>query len=348
MSREPESRSHAEQVPALQRWRGVIGISTLVALFVGVIVARALIGRGATGVHFGWPEEWDILRLRATAASSAAIAGAALGVSGLLLQNLLRNPLASPFILGLSAGAGLGMTVATWLATLSPAAAWLMAGGALLPATAGALASLALVVALGQRRGVIEPLTLVLAGVIVSALASALALLIQHLLPFEARGRIDAWMLGRIPEVSPGLVAWCSGGVTVIGVFLAVRLGRAMDAASLSDAEAISVGVDLPRLRLALLTVAAALAAAATALCGPLAFVGLVAPHMARLLCGARHGSLVVGSAVAGITLLAGADVVRQAIDFGAGRLPIGVVTAILGSIAFLWLLRRFRPGGGP
>lgn len=325
-------------------WRASLGLTVVLLLVASAITARLLIGRGADGVVLGLPAERGILLLRATAAFSALTAGAALGVSGLLLQALLRNPLASPFILGLSAGAGLGMTVATWMVATMPAASWVLAGGALLPATVGALAALGLVVLLGRRRGVIDPLTLVLSGVIVSTLASAVTLLVQHLLPFDARGRIDAWMLGRIPEISPGAVSWLAAAVTTAGILAALRLGRAMDAASLSDAEAISVGVDLRRLRVAMLTVAAALAAAATALCGPLAFIGLVAPHLARMLCGPRHGTLVVASAMAGVMLLAGADVARQAIDFGAGRVPIGVVTAILGSIAFLWLLRRFRP----
>lgn len=325
-------------------WHSRLGIVVMALFFMFAFALRLHVGRGATGAVFGWPHETGILSLRLTAAACCAIAGAALGVSGLLLQSLLRNPLASPFILGLSAGAGLGMTAATWLALAFPPFAWLLMGGALLPASVGALASLALVVAIGRRRGVIDPLTLVLAGVIVSSLASAMTLLIQHLLPFEVRGRIDAWMLGRIPEVTPGAIAWLAGTITVAGVVVAHRLGRAMDAGALSDAEAISVGLDLPRLRVWLLLVAATLAAAATALCGPLAFIGLVAPHLARMVCGARHRLLVIGAALAGMTLLIAAEVVRQIIDLGAGRLPIGVVTAILGSIAFLWLLRRFQP----
>jgi len=320
--------------------RVVLGIAGAVALMVAAVSMRLCVGRGADGIAFGFPEDPSILSLRAMAILACVIGGSSLGVSGLLLQSLLRNPLASPFILGLSAGAGLGMTTATWAASSWPALAWLMTGGALLPAAIGALSSLAFVIMLGRRRGVVDPLTLVLAGVIVSALASALTLLVQHLLPFEARGRIDAWMLGRIPEVAPGAISWVSSAVTVIGVVVAIRLGRAMDAASLSDAEAISVGLDLPKLRMTLLATAAMLAAAATALCGPLAFIGLVAPHAARMLCGASHRVLVVGAAMLGSVLLVASDAIRQVVDLGAGRLPIGVVTAILGGLAFLWLLR--------
>lgn len=324
--------------------RRVLGMSAMAILLAAAIAARLLIGRNAGGPCFGWPESAEILSFRLTATLAALVAGAALGTSGLLLQSLLRNPLASPFILGLSAGAGLGMSVAVWVGMQWPALEWILAGGALLPAATGSLAALLLVVIIGRRRGVLDALTLVLAGVIVSSLAGALSLLVQQLLPIETRGRISLWMLGRVPEVADGGVLWITAIVTIGGVALSWRMGRSIDAASLSDAEAISVGLDLRRLRMSLLALSALLASAATALCGPLAFIGLVGPHVARMLCGARHRTLVVASAMAGAVLLVGAEAARQLLDVGGGRLPIGVVTAILGSIAFLWLLRRFRP----
>lgn len=337
------SRAGREECVTAAR-RSILGLCAMSLLLALAVGARLLLGRGAESFVFGWPESGTILALRVNAVSAALVAGGALGASGLLLQTLLRNPLASPFILGLSAGATLGMSVAVWASISYPAAAWLLSGGALLPAALGALSSLLLVILIGRRGGTLDALTLVLAGVIVSSLAGGLTLLVQHSLPIEMRGRIDLWLLGRIPEAGAGATLWVCGVVTAGGVALAWRMGRAMDAASLSDAEAISIGVNLPRLRLALLGVSALLAAAATALCGPLAFIGLVGPHMARLLCGARHRSLVAGSVMAGALLLLGADALRQVVDLGAGRLPIGVITAVLGSIAFLWLLRRFRP----
>ncbi len=327
-----------------ERWRRPLGLIAMALLLASAIAARLLVGRGAEGPRFGLPENGDILGFRATAAFASMVAGAALGTSGLLLQSLLRNPLASPFILGLSAGAGLGMSAAAFAAIAWPALGWLLAGGALLPAAIGAMASLGAVVLIGRRGGALDPLTLVLAGVIVSSLAGAVTLLVQQFLPLEARGRISLWLLGRIPEIVSDPVLWIAALVTIGGVVTSWFLGRAMDAASLSDAEAISIGVDLPRLRFGLLAVSALLAAAATALCGPLAFIGLVAPHLARMLCGSRHRTLVAASAMGGAVLLSGAEALRQVVDVGGGRVPIGVVTAILGSAAFLWLLRRFRP----
>lgn len=340
--------SDADRTSAPGSWRHALsralGMITMLLLLAGAIAARMLVGRDADGPTFGLPDRSEILSFRLTATVSALVAGGSLGASGLLLQTLLRNPLASPFILGLSAGAGLGMSVAAWAAMSTPSLAWLLAGGALLPAVIGSLAALALVVLIGRRRGVLDALTLVLAGVIVSSLAGALALLVQQFLPLETRGRISLWMLGRIPEVADAAVLSLSTIVSVLSIALAWRLARAMDAAALSDAEAVSVGVDVRRLRPALLGLSALLAASATALCGPLAFVGLVGPHLARMLCGATHRALVPASLMAGALLLVGADALRQIVDAGRGRLPIGVVTAILGSLAFLWLLRRFRP----
>ncbi|MHC4141211.1 MAG: iron chelate uptake ABC transporter family permease subunit [Planctomycetota bacterium] len=120
-------------------------------------------------------------------------------------------------------------------------------------------------------------------------------------------------------------------------------MGRAMDAATLGDDEARSVGLALGRLRLWMFALAGALTAGAVALCGPIAFVGLIAPHATRLVLGPRHGRLVLGSALVGVALVVGADVSRQAIDLGGGRMPIGVFTALIGGPAFIWLLRSGR-----
>jgi iron complex transport system permease protein len=271
-----------------------------------------------------------------------ASVGAGLATSGVLLQALLRNPLASPFILGISAGAGLGVMAALYAAHVL---GFRGAGPAtdMLPAMIGALAVLATVYALAQRRGWLDPVSLVLVGVIVSAICGALIMLLQHLVPTGLHGEITRWMMGRIPESVPGATLALAGGLSIGGVAIAAYMGRAMDAATLSDDEARSVGLALGRLRLWMFALAGALTAGAVALCGPIAFVGLIAPHATRLILGPRHRRLVLGSALAGVLLVVGADVVRQAIDLGGGRMPIGVFTALIGGPAFIWLLRSGR-----
>lgn len=329
-----------------RRSAGVLLVLVLVAL--GAIVARLMIGRGWTSdgwrIEVGMPDE-AVRGFRLAAVAVAATVGAALGLSGLYLQILLRNPLASPFVLGLSSGAALGLAVALALAT-SLGIAGASGIGSVVPAFLGAMGALAVVSLAGRRRGSLDPLTLVLAGVVVSSLCGALLLLVHHLLPPGVRGDLIAWTMGRIDEQpDPWLL-----GLTAVGVVAGLAFGtarsRTLDAAGLGDDEATSIGVSWGVLRATLLLVSGLLAAAAVAVAGPIGFVGLIAPHAARIVVGVRHRALVPATALCGVILLVGADAARQPIDFGAGRLPIGVLTAILGGPAFLWLLHRGRLEG--
>jgi len=317
--------------------RVAAGLGLLAFVALAAVAARFLCG--ATGFGFPAPEAF---RYRAFAAGSGAAVGACLGLAGLFLQALLRNPLASPFILGISGGASLGYVLSLYLA-------WRFGSetvgilGPVPSATLGALVSMFVVWRLGTRDGAIDPLTLVLAGAVTGAIAGALTMAVQSLAPGGVRADLVAWLLGRIPEApSPWLLALVAG-LAGLGLVVGLACARALDAATLSDDEASSLGLSLPRLRLALFVLACTLTAATVALAGPIAFVGLVAPHAARLALGARHGPLVPGAALAGVAILVGADAARQSVDLGAGRMPVGVVTAFLGGTAFLVLLRRAR-----
>ncbi len=334
-----------------QRW----GLLIIGAFLLLGCAARILVAPGVDShsVSFAWPSS-EIAPLRLGALGSALAAGSCLGLSGLLLQSLLRNPLAAPFILGLSAGAGLAATSAAWLAVTMTAfsAEWLsfvLAGGSgVIPGTIGALAVLAIVYWLGRRRGVLDPLTLILAGSVVATMCGALTLLIQSLMPPMSRGESWTWFMGQVPELPHWPLVASAGVISIIAATITLRLGPSLDAASTSDDEATSLGVSLPRVRLILFVGAGVLAAASVALCGPIAFVGFVAPHLARTLLGARHRILAIASPLAGGALLVWADALRQMIDVGAGRLPIGVLTALLGGPVFLLVMRsyRARPGG--
>ncbi|MHC4126716.1 MAG: FecCD family ABC transporter permease [Planctomycetota bacterium] len=324
------------------RRRYLTGMAVLLLLAAAVSVLRILIDRSLEGdVTLALPRP-EYAWIRWTALAVGASVGAGLATSGVLLQALLRNPLASPFILGISAGAGLGVMAALYAAHVLGVRAF-GPGTDLLPAFAGAIAVLGTVYMLAQRRGWLDPVSLVLVGVIVSAICGALIMLLQHLVPTGLHGEITRWMMGRIPESVPGPTLALAGGLSVAGVVIAMAMGRAMDAATLGDDEARSVGLALGRLRLWMFALAGALTAGAVALCGPIAFVGLIAPHATRLVLGPRHGLLVLGSALVGVALVVGADVTRQAIDLGGGRMPIGVFTALIGGPAFIWLLRSGR-----
>jgi iron complex transport system permease protein len=213
----------------------------------------------------------------------------------------------------------------------------------LAPAVLGALAALAVVYALGQRRGWLDPISLVLVGVIVSAICGAGIMFFQHLVDTGLRSQFTLWLMGSIPEAVSMPVLTVAGVIAGVGLVVGVMLGRAMDAATLGDDEARTVGLSIGGLRLAIFVLAGVLAAATVALAGPIGFVGLVAPHAARLVLGPQHAILVIGAALCGIALVVGADVARQSLDIGAGRMPVGIFTALLGGPAFIWLLLSGR-----
>jgi iron complex transport system permease protein len=213
------------------------------------------------------------------------------------------------------------------------------------PALAGALLALGCVLLLSRRHGALDPVTLILGGVIVGAIASAGSTVAESLLPPERRGVLSGWLFGRIPDVPDmGALAACAAaalGLTGLGA----AWGNRLDGAALSDDEARSIGIALGPMRTAMFIGCGVATAATVALCGPIAFVGLLAPHCARALVGARNRMLIPGAALAGAGLLTAADALRQWIDVGGGRLPLGAVTAVFGGVAFLVLLRRTAAG---
>ncbi len=255
----------------------------------------------------------------------------------MLLQSLLRNPLAAPDLLGLSAGAGLAVTL--W--SLATGAAIGVAASAL-PALLGALAVLGFVLLVSQRRGLIEPVTMILVGVIVAMLLGSVMALVRTLLPDQGQSA-GRWMMGVISDdASRPMVAGVWLATLAVGV-ASVRLGRLFDAASLGDDEARSSGVPVGMLRAVQLVGAGVLTAGTIVLAGPVGFVGLVCPHAARLLLGPGHRALIVGAALAGFALVVGADAAVKAFPGPAGRVPVGVVTSLIGGPVFLVLLLRGR-----
>lgn len=322
--------------------RAVRGILLLVflgvvALFVRLCVGRVPLDSGAWAITFDWPSD-DVAPFRMGAAASAIAAGWALGLAGLFLQVLLRNPLASPWVLGLSSGAGLGVMAAlagaVFIGVTAPTGSQLV-----IPAAGGALVALGITWTLGRVRGVLEPLRLLLVGVVVASLAGALSMALQDVVPHGLKADFIDWMMGRIPEM-PGrglltVVFALAVAVSLVGMWGAQRI----DLACLGEDEARSSGLHIGQLRLALFVGSGLLTAAAVALVGPIGFVGLLAPHLGRLLVGPEHRALVPATCCAGIVMLLGAETVRQFIDLGGGRLHVGVLTAILGGPCFLWLL---------
>ena len=284
-------------------------------------------------------------QIRAPRTLGAALVGALLGLSGAIAQGLFRNPLADPYLLGSAAGAGLGVVLVLAAAALGggaislATAAWIERVGLVAAAFSGAIGGVLLTLVLS--RGAAHTLRLLLAGVVVGVLLGAVSDLITIVSPDSLRGK-QAFMLG-----STGFLAWDAAALMAAGLVLllvlARRWARALDALTLGEDSAASLGLDLARVRLVLVLMLSLGTALAVSQAGLVAFVGLVAPHLVRRNAPGPHAWLVLASAGMGAVLLLAADVAARAL-IAPEELPVGVGTAVLGGGYLVWLLGRRTP----
>lgn len=321
--------------PERAAWRPWATLAILALILVIATAAELFVGTGG----IGWPERGIILDTRLLRLALALIVGVALSVSGVSLQALLRNPLAEPFILGLSSGAAVGVVVQMIFSMTFHADL----GAGHIGAAIGASVAMAVVFLAGRKRGHVDPLGLLLVGVVLSTINGAILMLLLYLAgKGQIRDDLSRWMMGNLNEgIQSGTIIVVAVAV-VAGFTILLASARAMDVATFSDAEARSMGVNLKRLRVALFLAAGVLTAGAVVLGGPIAFVGLICPHIARLLVGASHRSLLIASAMLGASLIIFSDVAAALLDLwqNIGRVPIGIFTAMLGGPMFLWMLR--------
>jgi iron complex transport system permease protein len=272
----------------------------------------------------------------------AWFAGALLGLSGAIAQGVFRNPLAEPYLLGTASGAALGVTLSLIAADASIGAlAWAGQLGITGAACVGACAAIALTI--GLSRGVLQTASLLLSGIVVAFLLSAVTSLLLLTKPDIWR-EMQTFLLG-----STGFVSWSSAGllasVFCICLVPAVLLARGLDALTLGEDTAQSLGLSLPMLRLTLLGVVSLGTATAVGQVGIVGFVGLVAPHLVRETLSVNHRQLLIGAALCGGALLQGADLLCRWIIRPA-ELPVGAVTACVGGTYLVFLLwRRSRDG---
>lgn len=273
--------------------------------------------------------------IRLPRAILAVAIGATLGLSGAALQGYLRNPLAEPGLLGISASASLGAVLAiyTGFSIIFPI-------GLPIAALCGALIAVLIVQALAGMSG--NVLTIILAGVAVSSFAGAMTSLALNLSPNPfAALEIMFWMLGSLNDRSMVHV-WLSVPFMVIGWIMLASLGRSLDILTLGEDAASTIGVNMRRVRLLAVFGTATSVGAATAVAGVIGFIGLVVPHILRPLVGAVPSRLLPASALGGAALLLVADIAVRV--FAPGRdLKIGVLTALIGAPFFLWLVFRYR-----
>jgi iron complex transport system permease protein len=328
-----------------RRWRLTLGlaVSTLVLIVAGL--AAGSDGWSLTGLLRTWRTSEGaliIFQIRAPRTLGAWLTGALLGLSGATAQGLFRNPLADPYLLGSASGAILGVVLVL--------AAGALGGHVIDVATADTLARFGLVAAafvgalfgvlltLSLARGAQETTRLLLAGVVVGVVLTAVSDLVTSAAPDALRGK-QAFLLG-----STGFLGWSSCLLLAGGLVLTLppswRLSRALDALTLGADSALSLGLALSRIRIALVAALALATGLAVSQAGLVAFVGLVSPHLVRRFAPATHGFTVVASAATGGTLLLAADVLARTL-IAPQEVPVGALTALLGGGYLIWLLRR-------
>jgi iron complex transport system permease protein len=308
---------------------------------IGAVALRVLIG--PTGMSV--PGDADTWLLRVDRALSGVVVGAALALGGVFLQSLLRNPLASPDLIGPASGAGFSVMLSIYLTGAAGLSATGFASMSLNTTAAliGSLGAIALVYTFSQRRGFIDPVQLVLVGVVISIMFGAATMFLMYLMP--DRGLMSRWTIGALSDDVPRMAIILGLVVVLVGIVAGGRCAGYLDAAALLDDEAVGVGVPVRALRIGLFLGAGVLTAGAVVLAGPVGFVGLISPHVVRRLAGPGHAAVVPGSAACGATMVVLADAATRAIDLGSGRMPLGVITALLGGVGFIWIARS---SGGP
>lgn len=339
------------------------GPQTLVLLAIGMGLALLLAaGQGAYGL--GWREligmalghgigtpEFEaaylvFMNIRLPRLLLAVSAGAGLAMAGALMQGLFRNPLADPGLIGVSSGAALaaGVTIvlgSVWFPELPRSlGSWTL----VLMAFAGGLGVTALIYAISQGDGGTRVGHMLLAGIAVNALAGAGLGLLNYIATDEQLRNLQFWLMGSLGGARWSAV-WLVCGLSALALLLGLRLAQPLNALALGEAQATLLGVPVERVKRLAIVITALAVGVVTATTGIIGFIGLVAPHMVRLLCGPDHRWVLPGSALLGASLVLLADAVARTVAAPA-ELPLGVLTALVG-VPFFLLLLRGRAGRG-
>ncbi|MBF6323984.1 iron ABC transporter permease [Nocardia cyriacigeorgica] len=349
----------AERRPTTPRWsRTTLVFAAAIAALIVLALASAAIGQVPTSIAevtgsvlhrigLDWGPmpahpagEVTLWEVRFPRVSLAILVGAALATAGALLQGVFANPLAEPGVIGVSAGAAVGagtviVVGGAFVAAWSVAAAAFVAG----------LATTALVYLLARSNGRTEVVTLVLTGVAINAFASGLIAFLLFVASPAARDQIVFWQLGSLNGATWSAV-WVVAALTVVGVGAAIVVASKLDLLSLGESAARHLGVDVERLRRNVIVMVAILTTAGVAFSGIILFVGLIVPHLVRMLVGPGHRVLIPLSAVLGAVVLLAADVAARSLVDNAD-LPLGMLTSLIGGPFFFWLLRRTRARSG-
>jgi iron complex transport system permease protein len=338
--------------------RSAAARAALAGLWLLPLLAAALAAGLATGagdlslraaISGQEPDATVLFRLRLPRVLLAAEVGAALSVAGVALQALLRNPLADPFVFGLSGGAAIGTALVVVASGTALGGAALSAASfvgllpAQLAAVAGAMLAALLVFTLGRARGQLEPTRALLVGVVFNSFASALVLSMEAVLQPDQTQAVMLWLAGTLGYEAMPLLAGAGIALLLPALVLIALAGR-LNLLALGDEGAAALGVDVSRTRLLAFFAASAAVGIAVAFTGLVGFVGLVVPHAVRLLVGPDHRIVLPASALGGAAFLVLADALARVLFRGLGaEPPVGAVTAIIGAPLFVMLLRSRR-----
>ena len=328
----------------------IIALSTL--LFIAMIVGLAM---GAVAIPVGdiisilttqnthTPSHTIVMDIRLPRVVLAAVIGAVLAVCGVVMQGLFRNPLADPSLIGVTAGASLGASVViVWLSTYSQY--WVAFSFISLGAFVGGATAVILVYCLANHNGRTSVATMLLAGIAISALSASINSFLEFHASNDMLRRISLWQMGSLSGAS---VEQLCLALPMLIVLLIIFMGysQSLNALLLGESEARHLGINTERLKKTVIVVVAAGMGVTVALVGTIAFVGLVIPHILRLLIGPDHTFLMPASALAGALLLVLADTFARVI-LAPTELPIGIVTALIGAPFFIGLLKQPRVHG--
>jgi iron complex transport system permease protein len=292
--------------------------------------------------HLSDDERVILMEIRLPRIIAAAMVGAALSAAGLLFQGLFRNPLADPYVIGSSGGAVLGATVGM---VLLPQVTWMGFSAIALLAFAGSVVTIAVVYSLARVGGTTQVVTLLLAGFAVSTMLSYSSYFVEVLdrdYRFGLRV-LASWLHGSI-----GVPRWSQLGVTglllVLSLLASAMLARRLNTLALGDEYAQQLGVHVESVRISIILVGSLLAAVAVSLGGLIGFVGLIVPHLGRLIAGPDHVRLLPITVLTGASFLVLTDTLARTI-MAPSELPVGILMAFVGGPFFLYLLRRTKRG---
>ncbi|MGD0921626.1 MAG: iron ABC transporter permease [Terriglobia bacterium] len=321
----------------------------VLTLTLALVAGLLVVGLGALalgGVHLSLGEVWAGLRgsaaqpeastivreIRLPRILLAMLVGAALAVSGTALQALLRNPLADPYVLGISSGAALGAIIALYVGGRVAAASPLVA-------FAGALLTTAWVYLLGRRAGRLASYTLVLAGVITASFLSAVILFVLTLLSTRDVRGIAFWLMGDLSVVTDMQLRILLP-VVALGILALYAFAKDLNVLLLGEEEAAHLGVNVARVQTAVFLLASLLTGMAVSVSGAIGYLGLLVPHLGRMVVGNDHRTLLPTAALGGAIVLTLSDTLARTVVAPA-ELPVGAVTAVAGAPVFIYLLRR-------